>query len=45
MKDIEEKLLNGNKSLFDLMKRNLMKTYKSKNKKSLMIKLFEEEDL
>ena len=45
MKEIEEKLLNGNKSLFDLMKRNLMKTYKSKNKKSLMIKLFEEEDL
>ena len=45
MKDIEEKLLIGNKSLFDLMKRNLIKTYKNKKKKSLMKKLLEEENL
>ena len=45
MKDIEEKLLNGNKRLFDLMKRNLMKTYKNKKKKSLINKLLEEENL
>ena len=45
MKDIEEKLLNGNKRLFDLMKRNLIKNYKNKKKKSLMNKLLEEENL
>ena len=45
MRDIEEKLLNGNKSLFDLMKRNLIKNYKNKKKKILMNKLLEEENL
>jgi hypothetical protein len=44
IKDIEEKLLNDEKNIFDLMKKNLMKNYINKTKKHLMYNLIEKEN-
>ena len=42
--DIEKKLLNDEKNIFDLMKKNLIKNYINKAKKHLMYNLIEKEN-
>lgn len=42
--DIEKKLLNDEKNIFDLMKKNLIKNYINKTKKHLMYNLIEKEN-